>query len=277
MGWTALPYFIATGGSVVDLDMTAANDDIFSTRNNHLILTNRYLLRGVFGMGANITRLNLQIPVYNAVGRFNIWPLNLSSANILSPPRVAWLDDAAPELPQKEEITFKVTDTASENAYAIPFLFTPGHNRNIPANQLIIPTRWTFTPTQVANQWSAAVALTAEQSLRGGVYSVLGAQAVNAGGIAFRLHFPRARMYLGQYLRPAWLCQQAIGDLEELKIQLSPMIFGEWGRFQTFEQPQISVYSAGTASAASELRLWLAYLGQDEGQLLDPWAAQGWS
>jgi hypothetical protein len=276
MGWTLLPYNLATGGAVTDADMSAAADDIFSQRSAHYILTNRYILRAIFGMGATMARLNLQIPVFNAVGRFNVWPLNLSSANVLSPPRVAWLDEAAPELPQREEITLKATAGASENEYAILFPFTPGHNRNIPSNQLVIPTRWTFTPTQVANAWSAAVALTAEQSLRGGVYSVIGAQAVNAGGIAFRLHFPRARMYNGQYLRPGWLCQQAIGDQEELRMQQSPFVFGEWGRFQTFEQPQISVYSAGTASAASELRLWLAYLGQDDNQFLDPWVSQGW-
>lgn len=277
MGFTVLPYTLATGGSVTDQDMSAVTDPEFSQRNSHYIFTEQYMLLGALYMGANATRANIQVPTWNAIGRFNIWPVNLTSANNLSPPRIMWLKDAPPMIPVNEEYTVKATDTASENCAVLNWLFTPGWTRNLPAADITIPVRCTSTITQVSAGWSALGTLTFEQSLRGGVYSVIGAQVQGSGTIAFRLVFPRARYYHGRKLRPGFLCSQAIGDLPELYWYDQPFAFGEWGRFHTFEPPQMEVFSFGTSSTAHEIRLWLRYLGQGGTDALDSWVSQGWN
>lgn len=277
MGWTVLPYEIATGGSVTDLDMSAVADPEFAPRNSHFIFTEDYKLMGAVAMGATITRANIQIPTLNAYGRFNVWPLMISSAKVLSPPRVMWLYPNGPAIPKNEEFTVKVTDGASENAAALMFIQTPGHTRNLPNTDVLIPVRATSTITQVANGWSAQSALTMEQTLRGGVYSIIAAEAVGVNSLLFRFNFPTARNYKGRKIRPGWLCQDVIGDLPETRMHIDPFYLGEWGRFHSFELPQVEIYTvAASGSVAHEFRLWLAYVGADRSSALDGWVSQGW-
>lgn len=277
MGWTVLPYTIATGGAVTDLDMTAVADAEFAPRNNHIIFTEPYDCAALVAMGATASRFNVQIPQWNAIGRFNVWPIMISSAKILSPPRVMWHFPNGPHFPQKEEITIKVTAGAAENDCAMLFPITPGHSRNLPAGEQTIPIRATAAITQVAAGWSAPVALTMEQSLRGGVYSIVGAECVCVNSAAFRLIFPSSRFYKGRRLRPGWLCQDVIGDLPDTRFHIDPYYLGEWGRFHSFELPQIEVFGiAAAAGVTVELRLWLKYLGSDDDSLLRSWASQGW-
>jgi len=278
MGHTILPSELATGGAVVDTGMTAVTDAEFTTRNSHFIFTEDYRLRCCVGMGATITRLNFFVPTWNAYTLQNVWPLMLSSANITSPPRTAWFNGSLPIIPQNEEIQLNVTDGASENAAAFMIIQTPNLSMNLPAGQQTINVRATCAITQVANAWAGPGALTFQQNLRGGVYSIIGGQVVGSGTAAWRLIFPRSRFYMGRRLRPGWIAQQAIGDLPDPLMQGNEFVFGEWGRFHTFEPPQLEVYSiAGTSAITHELRLWMVYLGQDEPSLLDSWVAQGWT
>lgn len=273
-----LPYLLATGGAVTDTGMNAVTDPEFSQRNNHFIFTEDYRLLAAVAMGANITRANFSMPSWNAWGLNNIWPVMLSSANILSPPRVAWFPGAMPMVPQNEEMAVNVTDSASENAQVFIVLTNPSFSKNLPPGQPTLCIRATSTITQVAGGWSAAGALTFQQNLRGGVYSLIGAEVQGSGTAAFRFIFPRSRFYQGRRIRPGWLAQQAIGDLPEPRLQIDPYYFGEWGRFHTFEPPQMEIYSiAGSSSTAHEIRLYLTYIGQSESQYLDSWVAQGWA
>lgn len=275
MSWTVLPYLLATGGAVVDTDMSAVADAEFSRRNNHYILTEDYNLGAAVAMGATITRARLNVPTFNAITLFNIWPVMLSSAKVLSPPRVAWLWPNPPRLPQNEELAIAVTDGASENAMAFLFPFTPGHTRNVPPNVALIPARFTAAVTQAANAWSAPVVLSMEQSLRGGTYSIVGCEVVCVNSALFRLIFPRSRLYKGRRLRPGFLCTDVIGDQPDLRMHLDPMYMGEWGRFHSFELPQIEVYGAAAAAGVTvEGRVWLAYLGESESPL-DQWVSMG--
>lgn len=278
MGFTCLPYLLATGGAVTDTAMVAVTDPEFSNRSSHFIFTEQYKLKCHLFMGANGTRCNIDVPTWNAISKQNVWPIALSSANVLSPPRVSWLADVNPLIPVNEEYIPRATDTASENAVYVMWPFTPGHDRNIPGNKAIITVRATASITQVANGWSTAASLTFESNLRGGIYSIIGAEVVGAASLLFRLIFPRSRLYRGRRLRPGWLCQQAIGDLPDTRFLIDPYYFGEWGRFHTFEPPQIEVYTAAASSTVThEIRLYLAFLGESGQEQLDPWVSQGWT
>lgn len=275
MPWTVLPYLLATGGAVVDTDMSAVADPEFSRRNSHFIFTEDYNLRAAVAMGATITRANVNVPSWNAITKFNVWPVMLSSAKILSPPRVAWYSQQMPAMPQNEEIQIAMTDGASENAMVFLFLFTPGHTSNLPAVRNLVPARFTAAITQVANGWSAPVTFSMEQSLRGGSYTILAAEVVCVNSALFRIIFPRSRFYRGRRMRPGWLCTDVIGDQPDIQLHLNPYYLGEWGRFHSFELPQIEVYgAAASAGVTVEGRLWLGYLGESEDPL-NAWVAQG--
>lgn len=263
MGFHLLAYSQATGGAVVDSDMTAATDGEFSQRNNHYIFTEPYRLLAAGVFGASVTRVNIQIPTLNAVGRFNIWPINLS-ATIPGHPVLAWYTAAMPDLPQNEELTVKNTSTALETDNVFLWVATRDWSANLPPGKLIIPVRFTAAPTIVAAAWSAQAAITFEQSLRGGTYAIVGGTLQGANILAWRINFPKYKLYGGRKLRPGFLANNAIGDKPEHRSEINPYHLGEWGRFFTFEQPSIEVFGTAAATPACEGRLWLVFLGEQD-------------
>ena len=95
---------------------------------------------------------------------------------------------------------------------------------------------------------------------RNGVYAVVGCWVVAANALAFRLRFPAQPGVGGKQFRPGGLVQDAAN------LQPHPMFnggLGEWGRFHTFELPQIQVL-ADAAGGTYEIRMALLYLGKDE-------------
>ena len=189
MGFAVLPYTFATGGSVTDADVAAVADPDFSTRNSHFIFTEQFRLAAAAVFAPNVSRVNVQVPTWNAIGRFNVWPLN-KSANVPSPPQICWLRQQMPSIPTNEEVTIKATDTASEQLTVFLWIVTNDWTANLPSGKLMIPIRVTASPTLVTNGWSALNALTFEQSLRGGTYAVCGAQFVGSGLLLVRIIFP---------------------------------------------------------------------------------------
>ena len=263
MGFALLAYSDTTGGSVTDHDMVAAVDSDFSQRNSHYIFTEKYRLMAACYLGASVTRVNVQVPTWNAISRFNLWPLN-KSADVPSPPQVCWFRDMMPDIPTNEEFTVKNTSAASEVDDLFLWLATTDWSANIPPGKLVIPVRVTATITIVAHAWSALGALTFEQSLRGGTYAVVGAEFQGTHMTAFRVVFPKYKLYGGRKLRPGWIAQNAVGDLEEASMQINPYRLGEWGRFFTFEPPQLEIWGNTAGSTTIEGRLWLVFLGEQD-------------
>lgn len=265
MGFALLGYHGAAGVNAASFDLTALTDPDFSQRNSHYIFTENYRLMCAAHLEASATRANFSAPTWNAIGKPNIWPVNVS-ATVPSPPRIDTRDNAPPRLPLNEEFQFQVSNNlgaATEDAFGFMWIITDDYNRNIPRGSLPILVRCTATYNPGSAVWSGPQALVFEQSLRGGVYAVVGAEVQGTNLIAFRLIFPRYRLYNGRKLRPGWLCQNAIGDLIWPQQYSGPDVFGEWGRFHTFEPPQIESVMATGASTAHEIRLWLVYLGED--------------
>lgn len=265
MGFHILAYSEATGGAVTDSDMTAVTDTEFSQRNSHYIFTEDYKLIGASIFGATITRANIQTSTLNAVTRHNIWPVN-RAITTASPAQIDLWTYAPIPMPKNEELSIKVTDTASETDYAFLWLGTSDWNRNVPAGMAPIPVfecRVTVTPTSVAGAWTNSGTLTFEQNLRGGVYAVVGASCFRANGLAFRMVFPRNKLYHGRRLRPGTLINNALGDLMIPQTEYGPLFWGEWGRFSTFEPPTIDIFCSDAAATACEFRLWLVRISDD--------------
>jgi hypothetical protein len=266
MGFALLDYNLsAAAAGASNSDMTAVSDPDFSQRNSHYIFTENYNLLGISLVGASVTRGRFQVPTWNAIGEFNIFNANRS----LQPPsncQVDWYGAYPVPIPLNEEFQVQASNnlgmgTEIENA---PFIIvTTDWSMNIPRGRMPILVRCSFTVTPTANVWSGGQNITLSQSLRGGVYAVVGATVQGSNAVAFRIIFPRYKLYQGRKLRPGFLTQNAVGDV--VNNQMNPWIFamGEWGRFHTFELPQIEVLGTAANSTTYQAFLWLVYLGED--------------
>lgn len=271
MGFHLAAYNAAAAGvNAVNTDMLAANDGEFSGRNNHLIFTENYRLWGATLLGASVIRGRLQAPTWNAIGEFALFNANRS----LQPPSNPQIDLWAPypvPVPTNEEVQVQVSNNlgaATEIENAFLWLVTDDWSAQLPRGRLPILIRATFTATPTLNAWSGGQALAFSQSLRGGVYAVVGATVQGTNAAAFRIIFPRYRLYHGRKLRPGFLTQNAVGDV--LTNQLDPwqMLLGEWGRFHTFEPPTVEVFGTVAGAITYQVYLWSVYLGEDVGLLM---------
>lgn len=264
MGFALLGYQGTPGVNASSFDLSAVSDPDFSQRNSHYIFTELYRLLAAYHQETSATGANFSCPTWNAIGKANIWPVNRSVTQ-QSPPRVDTRFEEPPLVPVNEEFQFQVSNNlgaATEQAWGFILLATRDWTRNLPKGQLPILVRATASPTAIAVSWSGGTAITFDQSLRGGVYAVVGAEVQGANALAFRIIFPRYKLYNGRKLRPGWLCQNAIGDLIYPLGEKGPFWLGEWGRFHTFEPPQIEIAATAGGAISCEIRLWLMYLGE---------------
>ena len=256
-----LHYFLSSAAGDANVDMTAGVDDEFSRRNSHYIFTEDYAAICAADLGVSATRSRLNVPRITAIARHQIWPVN-RSATPPSNPRVADWRDYPVDLPQDEEIAIEESnDLAMGNEDRTVFLWIAPRvawNRNLPRGEQRLMVRVTASVARTADSWSALGALTFAENLRGGWYSVVHAYCQSANLRAFRLVFPRMPLIGGRKMRPGSLATNAVGNLEE---PFMPGFFGEWGRFHTFEPPQLQVYGDAAGADTQELRLDLIYMG----------------
>lgn len=270
MGFALLAYNLASDtASGVNTDYTAATDPDFSVRNGHYIFTESYkLLAAALVSGASLTRGRFQVPTWNAIGEFTIF--NVGTA--LEPATNQQIDSYLaypPAIPQMEEFQMQASNTGAgtlqENGAII--IGTDDWSQNLPRGRLPIQVRASFTVTPTANAWSGPQTITLSQSLRGGVYAVVGAQLQGDDSVWFRLIFPRYKLYHGRKLRPGWIIQNAVANIANYNLPNWPFTLGEWGRFHTFELPTCEVFGTAADSTTYQLFLWLVYLGEDVSQL----------
>jgi hypothetical protein len=270
MGFQTLVYNApAAGVNTVNLDFTAATDPDFSQRNGHYIFTESYRLMASAMVGVSVTRGRYQVPTWNAIGEFILFNAN-RALQPPSNPQWDWWMVRQPNVPINEEFQVQVSNNlgaATEIENVVLQLITDDWTANIPPGRLIIPVRVSFTVTPTLNAWSGPQILTFSQSLRGGVYAVVGATLQGTNSVAWRLIFPRFRLYHGRKLRPGGLIQTAVGDVVTNQWDPWVMALGEAGRFHTFEPVQMEVFGTAAVSTTYQGFLWLVYLGEDVSQL----------
>lgn len=259
----------AAGVNDVDVDMTAAVDTVIIARNNHYIFTEGYRLAQAWAVGASMIRARLECPTWNAIGEIDIMTVNRA----LEPPANPQCDTFWPmglKIPLNEEVQALDSNnlgTSTEIESVGLQIITDDWSPNIPAGRFTFITRFTGTTTWTLNKWSGALSLTLPTALRGGVYAVIGAQLQADDASFFRLIFPRYRLYNGRSLRPGNIVQNAVGNALPSLTDPWGTNFGEWGRFHTFELPQLEVFGTAADSTAWTLFLKLVYLGEDQSLL----------
>lgn len=252
-------YTGAANASGTDFDMAAATDPSISQRNGHYTFTSQFQLLAAAFFSTGATRANIQSPTLESITRFNVWPVN-TQLTVPSPPRIMALMQFPIQLPQYEEIQFVGSGNISIQQMGFLWLGDQNWNLNIPRGVAPVPqfcARFTASIVTTANAWSALAALTLEHGLRNGTYSVVGAEFQGTNLVAARLYFPRQTLYDGKILRPGILAQNAIGDIPAFNFPDNETGFGEWGRFSTYEPPQIDGWAQSAATITVEGRLWL--------------------
>lgn len=246
-------------------DMNAVLDEVLTRRNSHLIFTEPYNLLGVHAFGGVLSRARFGNAALTQKGSNHIWPLSVS-ATIPTLPQLMDFRDSPMRLPQNEELTIEVTNTAAgpTETGAVLLLGTPDWNMNFPAHSDRLNARATCViAAGTETTWTALSEIAFERDLLNGVYSVVGAHVVAANAIAFRFRFPDQPAIGNKQLRPGGLVQ------DTAQLQPNAMFsggLGEWGRFHTFSPPELQVL-ADAAGGTYEVRLQLLYLGQDKSLL----------
>ena len=275
MAFTVLPYTTTFVGAATFQDMAAATDADFTQRNTHYTFTEQYQLLYDYWNGVDVTDGRYQVPTWNAIGQFAAWPLDLGTNVPQSPPRLFRYVDYPPQIPMNEEFQMQTTASAASQATGAVIVGTTDWNANIPRGKTRIRVKATAAVASLSLAWSGPNPFTLAASLRGGVYAVVGAALQCATyGLLFRLIFPRTKLYHGRKLRPGWICNNALGDLDAAIVAASPCHLGVWGYFHTFELPSFEFWGNAAHAATQILILDLVYLGESI-TLLDQYISGG--
>lgn len=247
-------------GSVTDSDINAAQDDVYITRNSHLIFTEPTNLLALYGGSTTLTRARFGNQGLQQKGRVHLWPLARTDT-IPSRPKLMDFTDRPMAIPLNEELTIEASTDAVGPVIVnfVLWLGDPRWSDRLPSGRDRFITRATAVVVAgAASAWTALASLVFERDLLNGVYAVVGAHCVAANAVAFRLRFPDQAPAGLKQLRPGGLVQNALGDFPWEKQDAG---FGEWGRFHTFNPPQIQTFE-DTAGGTYEVRLDLIYLGE---------------
>lgn len=254
-----LAYTLTSGAAATFSDMTAATDPTFTTRNNHVIFTDDMRLLEAFILGATLIDARLRAPHIDAYSLHHFYPPQ-ASATVPSNPQLDDYRGNPLRLPQSEEIAIEMSNNAAETDQAFLVVAPPGWNANLSRGEQRLTVRFTAAATRVANAWSADAAITFESRLRSGVYAINGIELAEAATLAFRLNLPRSSFYNGRKLFPGTIANNATTNAPARQGRNR---YGEWGRFHTFEQPLLSVFSTAAGAGAEVGFMDLTYLGDD--------------
>lgn len=249
---------------------TAASDPDVTSQSGAYIFTGDYKLLAAALVGASVQYGRYDVAEWNGRGRPNIFAANRG----LNPPADAIYDyyyPNPPALPKNQVINVRVQNNlgaSTEIENAILQIATPDWSLNQPPGMWDIILRATVTATPTLNAWQESLALTFDASPLGGVYAVLGAIVEGGNAAAWRLNFPRTRLYGGRRLRPGGLVLSTWGNTPINGVRDPFAMFGVLGAFHTFEPPTLGLFGTAAASTPYTVFLKCRFLGQQE-SLLD--------
>ena len=261
--FTILSYTKTNAGAMTNDDMTFVTDPEFTGRNSHVTFTEDYDLVYDWITGTAITSARYQVPTWNAIGIEQLPIVNINASAVPnSPPQLGNYYARPLPIPKNEEFQVQSTGSGADTTSYIMVIRPRAAGITPPPGGQPYNVKATATVTATSYTWSAAAALTFSQSLRGGVYAVIGCTGqVATRGQAFRLIFPKNKIVNGRRLRPGWLVNAAVGDQDAIPVQVNPLHMGVWGYFHTFEPPLVELYGNSAGSVTLTLMLRLIYMG----------------
>jgi hypothetical protein len=262
-------YHLTSGAAAqTNVDVPAVADPVLTQQQSHFIFTDDFRLGVALAASATLTEMRMNMPSMNAYARHQIWPIESSGVQpyvVTDLVQVADYRRNMIRLAQNEQMAFEGTNTAivAEDFVVLVWLFTPDHQFTIPdgIQRLSIRANLTANINAAAYAWTGPGVLNFEQQLRGGWYSIVGINALVANLIALRMIFPRAKQYDGRVLRPATLAQNAVTRRPN---SIFDGGMGVYGKFHSFEPPQVEVLATAAGNMNPDIRLDIVYHGEAE-------------
>jgi|SRR5579871_262244 len=221
-------------------------------------------LHSFFGVSAHLENISPQAPSWQVLPFPNYAPNNIGTA-AESPARF-W-DLARSPKPLRPTETFNIfasqTNGGAENV-AVFVNFTDGINNppppiakspTIDGVQQLFTLHGVGTTTLTANAWSQVTITPDSPGLPAGYYAIVGARAMSAGALAFRIH-PVG----GQQWRPGGVACQTADQLEAPGQRFINPLSGtvsHWGVWLNFYQVNFPYIDFWSTSADTKQDVWL--------------------
>jgi hypothetical protein len=245
MKWL-IAYTDSLGGAQTDTDCPVITADATITTDgaSHPLLPIPLYLEWAYLLSATATRGRINTPKFRPIARPLIRPLE-AAATPSSRPQFCEYWRTPLKFNAVEPIQILTTYTAAGERRYVLLSFTD-LNFNVPQGDLYTVRGTTaFTPT--ANAWTTSGAITFDDVLMGGQYSILGLDVGNTGGIAARLAFPGPPLpgMIAQ-VRPGVIMQPNLTSQGTRYFRWGAL--GEYGRFESFAPPQLEVIQTGATT-----------------------------
>lgn len=221
--------YTASQDSAVLLALAAMADQSVRVNGNDIIVpSGMNSLIGAYGVGVNITRLQLQAPSLRRFLNPEIAPLDIS-AEPTSPTPFYDLRSNPITLDPQEALDALAAENGAGATRQSAFVWL-GDGPITPVSGDIRTVRVTGTTTLIAFTWSNG-ALTFDQTLPAGRYQIVGGRFEAAGLLAWRCVFP------GGGWRPGAIGYDASSDVEHPAFRMGGL--GVWGEFEHNAPPTI--------------------------------------
>jgi hypothetical protein len=258
----------SVGVNASNTDLTAIDPE-WTVFNSHYIFTDQLKLLASFLHGASVTKGRYQAPKFNAFGEFTVFNAN-RNANVPANPIIDDYRYSPIDLPMNEEMQFQVSGNlgaSTERDQAFMFVGTPDWRMQLDEGLFTQVHNFSFTVTPTVGNWSGGQAVTFNQKPLGGVWGIKAMVIQGTNADAFRVIFPRSRLYSGRRPRPGGIIQNAVGDVPMIQAGAFPFGFGMFGYWHTFEPFTVEVFGITASSTTYQGWVWETYYGADPSML----------
>lgn len=253
----------AMGVNAANTQLAAVPDPEFSNRGTTgaFILSEDYDLIWSAIFATSFTDARFDVPSINQIARHHFFPGN-RAAVISSNPNVQDMRSMPLQLPKLEQLIVQASNnlgSSTEVCTHFMAIAPRGQSIGLGGGQRRLQLRFTASVTGVAAAWSSLGNLVFDENLRSGWYRIVGCNIFDAGTLAFRFVFSRPDIYQGRKMRPGGLAMEALANIPWLP-QMGGL--GSWGRFHSFEPPQLEIFANASASSAQVGIMDVIYEGE---------------
>lgn len=234
-----LAAYSASADQAAIAPIAAVSDPSLTVSGNNIQIPDfAPMLHGAFGVGVNLTRLQLQSPSLRRIINFEVSPLNYA-ATLLSPPAYVDLFKSPIALDVAEQMQAYASEDGAGATRMNAFVML-GDGKNEAIAEPIYTVRVTGATTLTAFAWTNG-ALTFDQVLPVGDYAIVGSKFFSAGLLAFRF------LFQGSTPRPGGLGTTTLQGLTPEAQRNGG--WGVWGIFNSTTPPTVDWFS-GSADTA---------------------------
>jgi hypothetical protein len=252
--WNVYTFFKSLTGPQTYAQLTATADPILpQDQNGRFIPVDNQTIFAAAVFGTAVLNARINTPKLRQVVLPEIYPVNLS-ATVPNVPGVQYADDRGPQILFNDPLEVDVSNggTSATDNFAVLFgrpTMTPA-----PMGPVYTLQGTAAAQTLVKGSWTNS-AITFNQSLPYGRYSVIGGEVQCVNGGAWRLYFPAMAQY-----RPGWLCDNAYGNYG-LNMRNRFGYWGEWGQFVSTAQPSLDIWGLAAGSQTPTIQLDVVKVG----------------